>query len=364
MAELGEGGGSGYPAAIDTDATPETDNVTDARADVPNDLADAIIKIETKLGITGGTALLDSAVTVNNSEADKDFRVAATGATNALFVQGSDGFVGVGNATPSSPLDVTGNMELSSILFINETVNTKMTIGLTINIAANANEAFAIKGSEIAHGVTTMAETDTMFNIVPESSTAGGVRIQSFTEGAIGYRMRSIVTTETNTRSTSASGSFTFQSSLKDGTGLAQHSADKNMVAFLDHALARFVFDTDGEMHSDDIIGVGNDWDEWDDLALASDLSRLPGAKFNEMMKYKAQDFEKAGLLTLSVDEEGIEHAFIRHKAMLQFSMCCFSDIHDRFITVDDKLASYERAFEKISQKLGIPAQELLALGS
>lgn len=57
MAELGAGGGSSYPGAIDVDAVVEQDDVTNARADVPNDLADAIIKIQTELGTDpAGTA--------------------------------------------------------------------------------------------------------------------------------------------------------------------------------------------------------------------------------------------------------------------------------------------------------------------
>ena len=48
--ELGAGLGSGYPTSIDTDSPVETDGSTIARADVPNDLADAIIHIETELG--------------------------------------------------------------------------------------------------------------------------------------------------------------------------------------------------------------------------------------------------------------------------------------------------------------------------
>jgi len=50
MAELGEGRGSSYPEEIDADDALERDKMTWARAAVPNDLADAIIKIETELG--------------------------------------------------------------------------------------------------------------------------------------------------------------------------------------------------------------------------------------------------------------------------------------------------------------------------
>jgi len=57
MAEIGSGSGSGYPAAIDSDATLEN-NSDYARIQVPNDLAAAIVAIETELGIapSGGYA--------------------------------------------------------------------------------------------------------------------------------------------------------------------------------------------------------------------------------------------------------------------------------------------------------------------
>ena len=50
MAEIGAGGGSGYPGALDTNSTLEVDGSTLARADVPNDIAAAIVAIQTELG--------------------------------------------------------------------------------------------------------------------------------------------------------------------------------------------------------------------------------------------------------------------------------------------------------------------------
>jgi len=53
--ELGAGDGTGYPGAIDTDASVEVDYpdplATTARAAVPNDTNAAVIAIETELGI-------------------------------------------------------------------------------------------------------------------------------------------------------------------------------------------------------------------------------------------------------------------------------------------------------------------------
>jgi len=56
MAELGSGLGSSYPSAYDTDSSKEvnypTAGFTYARAEVPNDLADAVLKIQGAVGLT------------------------------------------------------------------------------------------------------------------------------------------------------------------------------------------------------------------------------------------------------------------------------------------------------------------------
>ncbi len=47
---------------------------------------------------------------INDAGGDFDFRIGASGVTNAFFVQGSDGFVGIGQGTPLSGLSIgTGN---------------------------------------------------------------------------------------------------------------------------------------------------------------------------------------------------------------------------------------------------------------
>ncbi len=63
MAELGGGSGSGYPAVLDTDTTKEANDgeasPTTARAECINDAYDAIVKIETELGIAPSGAYDD-----------------------------------------------------------------------------------------------------------------------------------------------------------------------------------------------------------------------------------------------------------------------------------------------------------------
>ena len=59
MAELGSGNGTGYPAALDVDNSVEADSTTTARADVPNDLAAAVIAVQTELGTDPAGSLTD-----------------------------------------------------------------------------------------------------------------------------------------------------------------------------------------------------------------------------------------------------------------------------------------------------------------
>jgi hypothetical protein len=53
-----------------------------------------------------GTVTANGGAVFNESGADVDFRVESDTDANALFVQGSDGFVGIGTSSPSSPLDI------------------------------------------------------------------------------------------------------------------------------------------------------------------------------------------------------------------------------------------------------------------
>jgi hypothetical protein len=260
---------------------------------------------------------------------------------NTLWVEDYGAFEGGvhvgGTSDPGTDVLIVDGMS-----YINDSANAKMTLGLTINQGANDDEILALKSSDVAHGITDDAETDTYGTLQKHDATAGGLRISGFrdadgsNDGAITLwaELGEAVST---TKSAAGWGVVNILTEVKSGTAGAAPGANGNLVSIGSSTSVRFIFDQEGEMHSDDVIGVGDDWDEWDDLRLAADLSRLPQAKWHEMMRYDAQDFEKAGLLTLSTDEDGTQHAFLRHKALLQFYACCFREVGQR-------LGRYEQA--------------------
>lgn len=65
-------------------------------------------------------------------------------------------------------------------VFINDTTNTDMTIGLTINQGANDDELLAGKSSDVAHGMTDFAETDSYFTVSKHSGVAGGALVRGY----------------------------------------------------------------------------------------------------------------------------------------------------------------------------------------
>lgn len=425
---------------LDVDRQPE-DILASRAVDL---IEDAIYELEKFIGDGAGNYDFDGQVTINEAGADKDFRVEGVGSANALFVQGSDGKVGVGsnrtevdgsatatavsanqllvsrdgydvatlvhsgaadvnkgpnlnfaarndagetvrianitgrtsavaNGGESGYLDfytkpATGitsrRMRIDAVgkVLINDNVNA-LALGPSLTIDGEGQDGQYIMledSTDVAHGITTHAETSTFLVIAKDFATKGGAIITALKSEATpgdGYNVLTLKGFAGNTGRTQKNdagyGTINLIAAEKSGTTVTNCAADVNMVSILDYDAVRFIFDKEGEMHSDAIIGIGDDWDEWDDLQLASDISRLPKAKFNEMVRYRGKDFERAGLLTLSIDEQGTQHAFIRHKAMLQFSMCCFAEIAD-------KLKRYERAFEK----LGINQRELLALAN
>jgi hypothetical protein len=63
--------------------------------------------------------LSDGSAIFNEQASDVDFRIEGVGEANALFVQGSDGFVGIGEGTPDHQLDVEGNIGIIADGYLN-----------------------------------------------------------------------------------------------------------------------------------------------------------------------------------------------------------------------------------------------------
>ena len=84
-----------------------------------------------EVGSADVVQMLSGETVVNNDSNDYDFRVESDSKTHALFVQGSDGFVGI-NATPTHPLEVAINSsgQQDLLLLSNDNTATSNTAGI------------------------------------------------------------------------------------------------------------------------------------------------------------------------------------------------------------------------------------------
>jgi len=216
-------------------------------------------------------------------------------------------------------------MDLGGSIYIGDTANANMTVGLTINQGTNDDEAFALKSSDVAHGLTQVDETDTYFSIHKRSSTFGGVLFRVMSEDdASANNWQAVVEggTATTAKTTSGSGLIDFIVREHDGYNtVANITADGNIFTLRAQVggsiLTRFLIDEDGDMLT---VVAGGTFDfepdgitERDDVALLSafDYTTSGGeglikSEFEDYMKYKEKDLIDAGILGDTIANDGM----------------------------------------------------------
>ena len=214
-------------------------------------------------------------------------------------------------------------MRLSSggILFLNDTANTAMTQGLTINQGANDDPIFELKSSDINHGllgysgVTT--ETDTFYSISKVSGSAGGAEINAYCEdGAsnIVYRVwasgGSANTDQTNT----GAGLIDFIAMEHDGSnGRANIESGGNVLSVKAYSggsfKTRFLIEENGDIHADGTLSA---YDSFDDAHLVRALDIARGSKdvvkgeWDKFIKYGEDKLVELGILGDTVENGGL----------------------------------------------------------
>lgn len=137
------------------------------------------------------------------------------------------------------PTQLRGNpVRTTYSLFINETDNANMSRGITINQGANDDEILAFKSSDVAHGMTTLAETDTYGMFMKASATDGAPMFYGFSTGSYAMVLRAVATTADTTKSSEGVAPLLIDCGLKSGTTWGAMSADGNLVAIRNNATA------------------------------------------------------------------------------------------------------------------------------
>jgi hypothetical protein len=163
---------------VATTDSPTFVNVTGTSLDISGDID---VDGTTNLDVVDidGALTQDGGAVFNEASADVDFRVESDNDANALFVQGSDGFVGIGTASPAAKLQVGWGSD--QLQFTNPTAGKKR-IGATYTgyVSDNIHASMDLQSAGSSGG-------DISFNTTPSGgSLTERLRIDEFGNVLVG----------------------------------------------------------------------------------------------------------------------------------------------------------------------------------
>lgn len=240
----------------------------------------------------------------------------ATGVWQGTDVGVAHGGTGVSTLASNSLLTGNGasaivaeaNLTFDTNLYLNDSANTYMSLGLTLNQGAGDNEIVALKSSDVTHGVTSFAELDTYAAFSKGTALGGGLSITAIEDSDGSGQVLSLTAItdagSSSDRSNTATGAIRIVGFERDGTSYGNMGANENiLVVAMGGATTRFILDSDGDSHQD----VGTAWtnfDDHNDIALLRDLSREvtreddPIRKnFGQLLQYNRSEMEAAKLV-------------------------------------------------------------------
>ena len=340
----------------------------------------------------------------NEGSVDVDFRVESNGNANMFFVDGGNDRIGINTNSPARSLhlssadnqlarfestDAYGGIELcdnssgtakplisalaNDFIFylgggshtdafrissaFSGPVNGKFSTfgesapdcgdgGMTLQQGSNDDNIMTFKSTDVAHGMTAIAETDTYVEMLKNSDGGGALQLTTLSETATAFRHIACITGSNTAESTAATSAWGVDARKKNGTSVEGLAADDNLASFRHSDEAQVIFKGDGEIFSNQTATVGT-YDAYEDAQLirAYDLSHMKGvidSKFDKFVQYNKNDLQKARLI--GTDDDGNATPFVNITGMSRLHNGAIWQQYEKH----QKLAS---AFYKLAEK-------------
>ena len=126
----------------------------------------------------------------------------------------------------------------------------------------------------VTHGMTTHAETDTFAAFEMENVSAGGLRINGYTEATSGVYVRAYGDTENTVSTAAGDGQIVLDAATKSGTTVTALGATTNVLSVENNGSAVFLVKGNGDLYNDGSATL-NTFDDYDDTKL---LKAVKGA--------------------------------------------------------------------------------------
>ena len=175
--------------------------------------------------------------------------------------------------------------------------------GLTMNQGSNDGNLLTLKSSDIAHGRTSVAETDTYAEFHKAGINDGGLGMTTLNDtGNIAFYLDAHARSVDTGKGTGDHGIMNFDANTHDGSNSGTSlTSNGNMVTFSNDNSVRFIFDAEGDLHADGSLNASA-FDTYEDAQLvrAYDLSHGKGviaSQFDKFVQYNKDDLTDAGLV-------------------------------------------------------------------
>ena len=248
----------------------------------------------------------------------------------------SDHFVIEDSAAPSSAPHLLLSSTNNAIVMGSNTLNTLNTGGLTIDQGSLDTEIISLKSSDVAHGMTTLTETDTYTVIAKNDATDGGILLAGYTEGTVGLQVRGRNTLEDTNSTTVAVAGVLLSSALKSGTTVTTHGAGANLLGVQDGDALRFIVKQDGDVFNNGGSTAMTTFDDHDDVQLLEAVKSVYIPDFRTHLGQWVEDhleiLEDGGVITK--DANAIGGYWISQKGMTGLLIDAIRQLNNRIVAL------------------------------
>ena len=228
-------------------------------------------------------------------------------------------------------------IDAARTLYINETANSEQTVGICINQGTATDQVISSKQTNVAHGITDQAETDTAWFVKNTPGEYGGIAIYGFSEDNSAVDIRSYVTAVDTGKATTAGSAFNFRAALKSGTDAGAMSSNSNLLTIRDYTNSRFIFDAEGSAHAD-VEWVA--YADHDDIALMNDMESELLLNEDEAKTDRRHALEASGIIGEDSWHmyRGKPHAMVNFTRLAMLHHGAMLQIHEKIESLESKL--------------------------
>lgn len=179
--------------------------------------------------------------------------------------------------------------------------------GLAIDQGANDDHIIELRSSDVTHGVTDNAPTDTYAYGTKFNGGNGGLLWVGISGGSVGMGISGVATTETTTTTDSSPGVIELTGFLKSGSGTGPLGATGNVLTVRNENTRVLIVKGDGDVHNSGGSTAMGTYDAHNDVQLLQTVKGVMDVSYRERLGEWVDEhisvLERGGIVTRNGDK-------------------------------------------------------------